>query len=125
MSVDWHAKAMRALPILVDRAQKGDTIAYSELGDMIDVHHRNVRHVLQVIRDDICKGGDRAPMINVLVVRKGSKCPGGEVLGPHGEHLSESARDRAVARQKQRVFEYDAWPELLAEYSLNPINQTS
>ena len=118
MSVDWHAKAMEALPVLVERAHRGKTITYGELGEEIDVHHRNVRHALQVIRDDICEGGGRAPMINALVIRQGGGS-GSEVFGLQGCLLSEERREQAVREEQCKVFKYDGWDELLAEYGLS------
>ncbi len=121
MPVDWHAKAMDALRILVQHAQQGNTTTYGELGESIGVHHRHVSRALQIIRDDICQGGERAPMINVLVLRKGDANPGPEVLGPWGDHLSDNGRQRTAASEQERVFEYDGWDDLLAELGLKPI----
>ncbi|NLO07169.1 MAG: hypothetical protein GX131_15185 [candidate division WS1 bacterium] len=121
MSTDWHAEAREALPILIRCARRGETITYGELGEQIGVHHRQVGRILGIIRDEICRRGERAPMLNVLVVRKDQGVPGTEVLAERSRYLPEDKLEAKVAEHQHDVFSYDGWDEFLAEQGLKPV----
>ncbi|MGM0494970.1 MAG: hypothetical protein ACQER1_18700 [Armatimonadota bacterium] len=117
-------KAKEALPILVNCAQKRKVITYSRLGAQIGVIPVNIGRILGYIRGVICRKGERAPMINALVVNKNTRLPGKDFLPDGTEHLSDGEFVQAFETHRDAVFAYERWDDLLSEYDLSPVKRS-
>jgi hypothetical protein len=114
--------AMLALPHLVNCAMQGDLLTYSELGALIDQHYRACDPLLAHIRDEICiKNG--LPMISVLVVNKNSKKPGKSFLPEGTGNLSKQESEQRFERERQRVYAYPNWLQVLRRFNLQPVTR--
>lgn len=123
MPEDTFEKANLAIPYLVYHAQKKGTITYNELGKKIGHHHRNLGYILRYIRDDICiKKGH--PMITVIVVQVDTGLPGDDFL-PNGlaRFLTKEKYRKKFEENRDKVYKFDKWDELLDELNLNPISE--
>jgi putative restriction endonuclease len=73
MTVNQPERAFRAWTILTDRAARGLTITYGDLGTALAIHHRTVRYVLGLIQS-YCLD-ESLPPLTILIVNK-SGLPG-------------------------------------------------
>ncbi|MDG9669316.1 HNH endonuclease [Hahella sp. CR1] len=73
MAINQSERAFRAWPVLVQIAQRRETITYGELGDKLGIHHRAVRYVLGVIQDYCLE--EKLPPLTILIVN-GAGRPG-------------------------------------------------
>ena len=114
---------LKALPIIVDLAQKRELMTYGELGKKLGVHHRTViPHVLGYIRDEICSPR-KLPLLNVLIVRQDDRLPGENFLPEGTRNLSDAEYERKFEQHRDKVFLYDKWDELLKALNLSPIKR--
>jgi hypothetical protein len=114
---------LKALPIIVDLAQKREVMTYGELGKKLGVHHRTViPHVLGYIRDEICSPR-KLPLLNVLIVRQDDRLPGESFLPKGTRNLSDEEYERKFEQHRDKVFLYDKWDDLLKDLNLSPIKR--
>lgn len=102
--INHEERAYRAWNILIDRAQKKQTITYKELGDAINVHHRACRFFLDHIQN-YCLDNKLAPL-TILVVNQ---------EGVVGEGFIAWDTSNIKEGQKQ-VFKYN-WANLLNPFT--------
>ena len=68
MATEYITKiGLKALPIIVNLAQKRDLMTYGDISKKARVHHRVIPHALGYIRDEICIPR-KLPLLNVLIV---------------------------------------------------------
>jgi len=120
----YREKALRALPVLVDCAQRRQTISYKELGEKIDVYCRNVGRVLAHIRDDICQPRC-LPLITAIVVTHATRLPGGSFLPEGTKHLTKKQYRLRFQDLRDQVFAHENWDQLLAELGVKPVRKTA
>lgn len=124
MATDYITKlGLKALPYIVDLAQKRELMTYGELGKKLRVHPRTViPHVLGYIRDEIC-APRKLPLINVLIVRQDDRLPGESFLPEGTRNLSDEEYEQKFEQHRDKVFLYDKWDELLKDLNLSPIKR--
>ena len=66
--VNQEERAFRAWNVLIDYAEKKETITYKELGDKLGVHHRTCRYFLDYIQNFCIE--ERLPPLTILVVNQ-------------------------------------------------------
>jgi len=113
---------LKALPIIVDLAQKRELMTYGELAKKVGVHHRVIPHVLGYIRDEICTP-QKLPLLNVLIVNQYTRLPGESFLPEGTRNLSDKEYRRKFEQHRDKVFLYDKWDDLLGELKLAPIKR--
>jgi len=84
-SINQAERAYRAWPILTERAREGKTITYGDLGALLGIHHRAVRHVLGLIQAYCLK---KLPPLTILVVDQGGQ-PGTGFIAYDLDKLAE------------------------------------
>jgi hypothetical protein len=123
MATEYIAKlGLKALPFIVDLAQKRELMTYGELAIKIGVHHRVIPHALGYIRDEICTP-NKLPLLNVLIVNQFTRLPGESFLPEGTRNLSDAEYERKFEKHRDKVFLYDKWDELLRALNLSPIKR--
>jgi hypothetical protein len=114
---------LRLLPYLVQEAKTSNTPTYGELAAKIGVHHRVLSHILGYIRDEIIipRG---LPLINAIVVNKGTNLPGDDWLPQGTSTLSDEEYKQEYFRYRDQVLAYKGWDNLLRELDLDPVEPT-
>ncbi|MBF0310462.1 MAG: HNH endonuclease [Magnetococcales bacterium] len=108
MSINHEERAFRAWPILVEYARKNKTITYKELASALDLHHRSMQWLLDLIQN-FCLD-NKLPPLTIIAVNKETGKPGNGF----------SAWDIAGFNEgKKLTFDYD-WLQIS-----NPFNCTS
>lgn len=115
-------RALRALPILVDRAQQHRRVTYKELAAKIGTHPQHLGRLLRYIRDEICEPRG-IPLISAIVVRTRSRLPGRGFLTEGADHLTVAEYRQAAQRCWDQVFEYPGWADVLEQLGLRPIQR--
>lgn len=110
--------ARRALPHLVECAERRMTITYGELGRRIGRHARTLAPVLGYIRDEICAARG-LPLLSALVVSKETGLPGPGFLAEGTNGLSPGAYRGAAKSHQQAVVNHAGWRDLLAEMGID------
>ena len=99
-----HGRAAAIWEVLITRAATKKTLTYKSLSEEVNVHHRALRHALEVIQQ-YCQA-NKLPHLTALVVNSTTGVPGA------GNNLDDSELDN----EYQRVFNYN-WKSML-----NPFN---
>ena len=130
--------AKAALPILVNIAQAGETIFYSELAEELTllnlhdkpIHHRLIGKVAGCIADALIALStdpeDPIPPLSTIVVSKGDESPGNGVNYFLEQYFGKNAtnedrREQFVEMARNLVFEYDRWDEVLEAIGVEPV----
>ena len=74
MPINQAERAFRTWPILTEKALKGETITYGELGRLLEIHPRAIRHALALIQDYCLE--EKLPPLTILVVTAAGGAPG-------------------------------------------------
>lgn len=102
MAHDHEARARRAWPLLVRRAQrKLAPLTYGELCTRLGLHHRAAAWMLALIQDWCSR--ERLPPLQALVVNSRTRLPGS---GARGAGRDERSHQRAL----ERVYGHGHWP---------------
>jgi putative restriction endonuclease len=101
-SVDQVARAHEAWGILVEAAQRKQSMTYGQLASRMGIHHRACAPFLGLIQEQ-CRGRELPPLQS-LVVNKQTSVPGG---GYHGSGTDM----RELIGAQDEVFAY-AWGEV-------------
>ncbi len=113
--------AYRILPHLVATARQRKTTSYGELAGKAGLKHwRPLSFALAFVRDNLCTP-KKLPMLNVLVVNKKTGRPGEGFLPEGTKHLSEKQYNNRFEKERDVVFMYPGWEDLLASLGMNPI----
>ena len=112
--------ARKALPYLVYFAQNGETTVIAELAALIGVAHQYVPRALIYLRDEICRMRE-LPEISVLVLRSVTMKPGLYFTGGGAKYLNSAAFEHAFEDEKEKVFAFDKWDDLLKKLKLKKI----
>ncbi|MEX2238503.1 MAG: hypothetical protein WEB00_13320 [Dehalococcoidia bacterium] len=117
MAASLSPLAVRAIPILVESAQRGETISYRDLAAAIGTAPYVVRRpLLRHIKHKALRG--RYPLLTAIVVDQETGLSTYQA-GPIGfDLLDEQARSQFVRDQQEEVFAYEGWPQFLRELGL-------
>ena len=99
-----HGRAAAIWGVLTSRAAESKTLTYKSLSEEVNVHHRALRHALEVIQE-YCQTNN-LPHLTALVVNSTTGVPGA------GNNLDDSQ----LEKEYQRIFRYK-WAAML-----NPFN---
>ena len=99
-----HGRAAAIWEVLISRAAEDKTLTYKSLAEEVNVHHRALRHALEVIQE-YCQT-NKLPHLTALVVNSTTGVPGA------GNNLEDSQ----LEKEYQRIFRYK-WAAIL-----NPFN---
>lgn len=99
-----HGRAAAIWEVLVSRAAVNKTLTYKSLSEEVNVHHRALRHALEVIQE-YCQT-NKLPHLTALVVNSSTGIPGA------GNNLDDSQ----LEMEYQRIYRYK-WAAML-----NPFN---
>jgi len=99
-----HGRAAAIWEVLAARAVENKTLTYKSLSEEVNVHHRALRHALEVIQE-YCQT-NKLPHLTALVVNSTTGVPGA------GNNLDDSQ----LEKEYQRIFGYN-WAAML-----NPFN---
>jgi hypothetical protein len=99
-----YGRASSIWDVLISRAAASKTITYKALSEEINVHHRALRHALEVIQG-YCES-NKLPHLTALVVNSTTGIPGA------GNNLDDSL----LNQEYQKIYEYN-WAS-----KLNPFN---
>ena len=116
-----HCKARKVLPILVRQAKARRGIYYDSLGRELGIYRRHFSNSLDIIADTIDQMNARSsekqiPYINSLVIEKETGLPAGgidRILGEDLEKMSAEDRKNRLLEEKDKVFRFDAWDDVL------------
>lgn len=108
MSVDHFARAKKAWPYLVKRAERGDPpFTYGELSALLGLHHRSARWFLGVIQE-YCRR-HKLPPLQALAVNKKTGLPGSGYVG--------SPRTTAEHKHALKRVRSKKWPSKAPNFS--------
>jgi hypothetical protein len=106
MAIDHEARARRAWPHLVTRADTSlEPFTYGEIAEKIGLHHRSAAYFLGVIQEHCDQ--NRLPFLNALAVNKGTGLPGKGYTGSarsYKAHQTELAKVRRKKWPKKAPF---------------------
>ena len=85
MPVDHVERAYRAWPKLIGAAKERSPITYRELAQALDIHHRPVRYVLDVIQNYCIS--EHLPPLTISVVNQAQGMPGNGFIAWYSEEL--------------------------------------
>lgn len=98
MAIDHFARAVKAWPILVKRAQTAcEPMTYKEISNEIGYHHRAAKWFLSEIQE-FCKKNKLAPL-QALVVNKKTRLPGHGYYGSARTHKEHKKALKKVAKE--------------------------
>lgn len=118
-------KSRMALPLLIYKGQKRETLTYLELGKKIGANHRKgVSSVLGYLRDKICAERDY-PFISAIVVNKKTGMPGDNFLPGGTKHLSKEEKKEIFEKIRDEILVFNKWDNLLRDLGLSPIKKES
>jgi len=106
-----HRRASVIWDVLISRAQENRTITYKGLSEEINVHHRALKHALEVIQD-YCQSS-KLPHLTALVVNSTTGVPGA------GNNLEDSL----LEKEYQRIYSYK-WVEMLNPFDNGNLKNT-
>lgn len=106
-----HGRAAAIWEVLISRAAEKSTLTYKSLSEEVNVHHRALRHALEVIQD-YCQI-HKLPHLTALVVNSITGVPGA------GNNLG----DDQLEKEYQRVFSYK-WAAMLNPFSNENLKNT-
>ena len=87
-----HGRAAAIWGVLTSRAAENKTLTYKALSEEVHVHHRALRHALEVIQE-YCQT-NKLPHLTALVVNSTTGVPGA------GNNLDDSQ----LEKEYQRIF---------------------
>ena len=90
MTINQAERAFRAWPILTQRAMDKETITYGDLGTLLNIHHRAIRHVLGPIQNYCLE--EKLPPLTILVVNRQNRNPGTGFIAYDVDELGEGNR---------------------------------
>lgn len=99
-----HGRAAAIWDVLISHAANKQTLTYKALSEEVNVHHRALRHALEVIQE-YCQS-NKLPHLTALVVNSTTGVPGA------GNNLDDSK----LEKEYQRIFSFN-WTGML-----NPFN---
>jgi hypothetical protein len=99
-----YGRACAIWDVLIAQAAENKTITYKSLSEKVNVHHRALRHALEVIQE-FCQT-NKLPHLTALVINSTTGLPGA------GNNLDDSL----LEKEYQRIFRYN-WTAML-----NPFN---
>lgn len=99
-----HGRAAAIWDVLISHAANKQTLTYKALSEEVNVHHRALRHALEVIQE-YCQT-NKLPHLTALVVNSTTGVPGA------GNNLDDSK----LEKEYQRIFSFN-WTGML-----NPFN---
>jgi hypothetical protein len=102
-----HGRAAAIWGVLTSRAAEKGTLTYKSLSEEVNVHHRALRHALEVIQE-YCQT-NKLPHLTALVVNSNTGVPGA------GNNLDDSQ----LEEEYQRIYRYN-WAAML-----NPFNNVN
>jgi hypothetical protein len=130
-------KTSKAMPFLIQRALKSDTITYLGLKRIIEPDNNNrwALHYRFVAgrAGDICEAlsdelGEQVPLLNSIIVNQATGLPSEGVDGYLArflgfspkkiERLAPDERDAHARQAIQTVFDYDGWPRVCRQLRL-------
>ncbi len=101
MAIDHFARAKKAWPLLVERAQTTCVpFTYKEISNQIGLHHRAAQWFLSEIQE-FCHEKDLAPL-QALVVNKKTRLPGD---GYDGSAITPKAHQKALKKVKKEKWD--------------------
>ena len=106
-----YGRAVAIWEVLVSRAAQNSTLTYKDLSEEVNVHHRALRHALEIIQK-YCQN-NKLPHLTTLVVNSTTGVPGA------GNNLDDSA----LKSEYQRVFRYN-WAGILNPFSNENLKNT-
>lgn len=98
--INQAQRAYNAWPLLIDCAKKGKTITYGDLASKLNLHHRAIRYILDIIQS-YCLS-ERLPPLTILVVSKIGGKPGDGFIAWDIDHFETGL---------QKVFQFN-WNNL-------------
>jgi putative restriction endonuclease len=98
--VNQHERAYRAWNILTQYASKRSVITYGQLGQLLGIHHRPTRYVLDLIQNYCLE--QKLPPLTILAINQTTKLPGPGFIAWDIDNLPQG---------RQQVFNY-AWGSL-------------
>ncbi|WP_082702668.1 hypothetical protein [Pseudacidovorax intermedius] len=129
----YHERAKRALPLLVRQAEAGQTVAYSDLADELEMPNaRNLNYVLGSIGETLealsKSWPQRIPPIQCLVVNKETGLPGegvGWFLVDKADYakLPLAKKQAVIKAELSHISAYPHWHQVLAAFGLPPVSQ--
>ncbi|EKO3657008.1 MULTISPECIES: hypothetical protein [unclassified Vibrio] len=100
MAIDHFARAKKAWPILINRAQTTcEPFTYKEISNLIGLHHRAARWFLSEIQE-FCNENELAPL-QALVVNKRTRLPG---EGYYGSAITPEAHRKALKKVRKEKW---------------------
>jgi hypothetical protein len=106
-----HGRASAIWDVLISRAQENRTITYKGLSEEINVHHRALKHALEVIQE-FCQI-NKLPHLTALVVNSTTGVPGA------GNNLEDSL----LEKEYQRIYAYK-WEAMLNPFDNENLKNT-
>ncbi len=106
-----NGRAAAIWEILISRAASSKTLTYKLLSEEVNVHHRALRHALEVIQD-YCQS-NKLPHLTALVVNSTTGVPGA------GNNLDDSQ----LEKEYQRIYRYN-WTAMLNPFSNENLKNT-
>jgi hypothetical protein len=124
----YQKQARQALPLLVQQAQAGTPMSYTELATAIGMPNpRNLNWVLASVGKTIKllakKWQDNIPPITCLVINKGKSIPGDGVGGFIRSNFSQlplPKKRQLVNEALGQVYAFPRWQDVLQELGLRP-----
>lgn len=112
MKVNQEQRAYSAWTILTSYAAKSETITYGELGRQLNIHHRAVRFVLELMQDFCMQ--NQLPPLTILVLNKNTGLPGDGFIAYDIENSQDGI---------EKVFSYN-WTTIQNPFEYAEIGST-
>ena len=123
----YQRRARRALPVLVRQAKAGRPIEYGALAAELEMENaRNLNYPLGAIGNELLSLGEtwqgKVPPIEVLVINRSSRLPGGLVGPGEAEYqdASRAGKHAIVAPLWEEVYSFGRWDDVLSHFGLEP-----
>jgi hypothetical protein len=107
-----YGRAASIWDVLILKAKESETITYKVLAEQINVHHRALKHALEVIQDYCLE--NRLPHLTALVVNSVTGVPGA------GNNLD----DALLGAEYEKIFKYK-WSELRNPFINEQLSNTN
>ncbi len=115
-------QARAILPVLVRQAMACQKISYGKLAKELGIHHRPLRHPLDLIRFTLCKLSEQwqedIPPLQGLVVNQDTGLPGEGVVFFADRELNRQEREAVVKSVHGEIFGYTKWLDVLEALGL-------
>lgn len=106
-----HGRAAAIWDVLISRAVASKTLTYKSLSEEVNVHHRALRHALEVIQE-YCQT-NKLPHLTALAVNSMTGVPGA------GNNLDDSQ----LEKEYQKIFRFN-WAGMLNPFNNNNLKNT-